>query len=46
MTREFFRKVMECGKLETDNHVYKVEVTGSFKKIIREDGYVCAVYIR
>lgn len=45
MTREFIGKVMLCGMIQTRRHMYMRIVEGLYAKVVREDGYVCAVYV-
>ena len=44
MTREFFAKVRKCGKVKTRKHEYKCIRENALVKILRDEGFVCAVY--
>lgn len=44
MTRVFFEKVRKYGKVKTRKHEYKCIRENMLVKILRDDGFVCAVY--
>lgn len=45
MTREFFGKVLACGIVKTRKHVYSCICGNGLRKIVRDDGMICAVYV-
>lgn len=46
MTREFLEKVCRFGLVKTRKHYYKRIFTTNYIKIIRDNNYVVAVYVR
>ena len=44
MKRDFLKKVVTNGIVRTRKHIYKRIFQNGLIKVIREDGYVLAVY--